>query len=87
MKAIEIPEYPSLEELLWAMNGMKKCKVFSKNKTKFTKNGAILYKRLIQIIYGVHTLVTAGEITVNDSKNISPKDIEDTLNLIVENEV
>lgn len=80
----EIPQYPSLETLLWAMNGMEKCKVFTKlefddegNVIKaFTKKGAVLYDRLTSLVYGVCNLT--------ESKD--GDHIVDTLDMIVRNE-
>lgn len=64
LKAID-REYPKLEELLWAVNGMKMDKVFL-NEVKrdkdgnlvecFTKKGGKLYERLCSIIYGAIVL-------------------------------
>ena len=90
----EIKQYPSLEELLWAMNGMEKCKVFVKPefddeghiKKVFTKKGSELYERLTALVYGMFNLVTEGEITVNDPERIGAEDIVETLDNIVRNE-
>jgi len=56
----DIPAYPNLEQLLWLMNGGKKCKVFVEPKFDeegrcvkcFTAKGAKLYKRLTDFIGG-----------------------------------
>lgn len=56
----DIPAFPTLEQLLWIMNGGKKCKVFVKPKFDeegrcvkcFTAEGAKLYKRLTDFIGG-----------------------------------
>lgn len=90
----KIGSYPSLEELLWAMNGMEKCKVFTKLefddegriKKAFTKKGSELYGRLTDFIYGLFNLVTDGETAVDDPCNISAEDIVETLDNIVRNE-
>ena len=89
----KIPEYPSLEQLMWAMNGMEKCKVFSKlefdkdgNLIKaFTKKGSILYERLTDFIYGLYNLVTGGE-TPEDGVNITANEMVETLDEIVRDE-
>lgn len=90
----KIPEYPSLEQLMWAMNGMEKCKVFTKLefddegrvKKAFTKKGSELYGRLTSLIYGVFNLVTCGEVKVEKADGISADDIVETLDSIVRNE-
>lgn len=54
----DIPEYPTLEQLLWFMNGGKKCKVFVQPKFDeegrcvkcFTAKGEKLYKRLTDFV-------------------------------------
>jgi hypothetical protein len=89
----EIGNYPTLEELLWAMNGMEKCKVFTKLKfdedgniaQAFTKKGGELYERLVSLIYGVFTLVTGGDNMV-DTEHITANDIVETLDNIVREE-
>lgn len=56
----DIPVYPTLEQLLWIMNGGKKCKVFVEPKFDeegrcaecFTAKGAELYKRLTDFVGG-----------------------------------
>ncbi len=56
----DIPTYPNLEQLLWIMNGGKKCKVFVKPKFDeegrcvkcFTAKGSKLYKRLTDFVGG-----------------------------------
>ena len=56
----DIPAYPTLEQLLWLMNGRKKCKVFVEPKFDeegrcvkcFTAKGEKLYKRLTDFIGG-----------------------------------
>ena len=89
----EIGNYTTLEELLWAMNGMEKCKVFTKLKfdedgniaQAFTKKGGELYERLVSLIYGVFTLVTGGDNMV-DTEHITANDIVETLDNIVREE-
>ena len=91
----EIKEYPTLEELLWAMNGMEKCKVFTKLKfgedgnieQAFTKKGGELYERLVSLIYGVFNLVTGGEPAVGNPEHITANDIVETLDNIVRDEI
>lgn len=90
----KIPSYPSLEQLLWVMNGMEKCKVFSKLEfddegrlTKaFTKRGSILYARLVDFIYGLYNLVTGGELSEDATSDITAEDMVETLDNIVRNE-
>ena len=68
----DIPAYPTLEQLLWIMNGGKKCKVFVKPKFDeegrcvkcFTTKGAKLYKRLTYVI--VVAIILAFYETKND---------------------
>lgn len=80
----EIPQCPSLETLLWAMNGMEKCKVFTKLefdkdgyiKKTFTNKGAELYKRLVDLVYAV------CELTDSDDG----EHIVENLDMIVRNE-
>jgi len=56
----DIPAYPTLEQLLWLVNGGKKCKVFVRPKFDgegrcvkcFTAKGEKLYKRLTDFIGG-----------------------------------
>lgn len=56
----DIPAYPTLEQLLWFMNGGKKCKVFVRPKFDedgrcvkcFTAKGEKLYKRLTDFVGG-----------------------------------
>ena len=83
----EVPKYPSLEELLWVMNGMKKEKMFL-NKVKrdkdgdvvecFTKKGAVLYERMFQLLDGILTLAE-----VEDADTIF-EHIQETFDLIAE---
>ena len=90
----KLSDYPCLEELLWAMNGMEKCKVFTKLKfdedgnivQAFTKKGGELYERLVSLIYGVFTLVTGGDTTVGNPNHLTANDIVETLDNIVRNE-
>ena len=90
----EIGQYPTLEELMWAVNGMKKCKVFAKlkfdkegNVTKaFTKRGGKLYGRLVSLIYGMFALVTGGDTTVGNPVRLTANDIVETLDNIVSDE-
>ena len=56
----DIPAYPNLEQLLWIMNGGKKCKVFIRPKFDgegrcvkcFTAKGSKLYKHLTDFVGG-----------------------------------
>ena len=56
----DVPACPNMEQLLWLMNGGKKCKVFVKPKFDeegrcvkcFTAKGEKLYKRLTDFIGG-----------------------------------
>ena len=56
----DVPAYPSLEQLLWLVNGGKKCRVFVRPKFDdegrcvkcFTAKGEKLYKRLTDFIGG-----------------------------------
>ena len=61
----EIGRYPSLEELLFAMNGMKKDKMLLKHVRRnadgevvacFTKKGGVLYERMFSLLHGILTL-------------------------------
>lgn len=61
----KLSKYPCLEELLFAMNGMKKEKMFLKSVKRdkdgnvidcFTKKGGILYERMFDLLNGIFTL-------------------------------
>ena len=61
----KVSDYPSLEELLFVMNGMKKEKMFLKRVKRnkdgdvvecFTKKGAVLYERMFDLLRGIFTL-------------------------------
>jgi hypothetical protein len=83
----ELPKYPSLEHLLWAMNGMKKDKVFLKTVKRnkdgdvvdcFTKKGAVLYERMFDLLHGIFTLAE-----VEDADSLF-EHIQETFDLIAE---
>ena len=85
----ELSKYPSLEELLFVMNGMKKEKMFL-NAVKrdndgnvvdcFTKKGAVLYERMFDLLHGIFTLAE-----VENADSIF-EHIQETFDMIAENE-
>lgn len=83
----KLSKYPSLEQLLWAMNGMKKDKVFLKTVKRnkdgdvvecFTKKGAVLYERMFDLLHGIFTLAE-----VENADSIF-EHIQETFDLIAE---
>lgn len=65
-----ISESPPLEQLLWALNGMRKCQVFPKRLRRdadgrivnpLTKKGAELYDRLSDFLHGVANLAKSSD--------------------------
>lgn len=83
----EVSKYPSLEELLFVMNGMKKEKMFLKTvKTNkdgdvvdcFTKKGAVLYERMFDLLHGIFALAE-----VENADTIF-EHIQETFDLIAE---
>ena len=85
----ELSKYPSLEELLFVMNGMKKEKMFL-NAVKrdndgnvvdcFTKKGAVLYERMFDLLHGIFTLAE-----VENADSIF-EHIQETFGMIAEGE-
>jgi hypothetical protein len=84
----KIEKYPTLEQLMWVVNGMEKCKVFTKLKLDsegrieecFTKKGAMLYGRLTDFIYGLFTLASAGaEKPMSFTANEIVEELDDIL--------
>lgn len=85
----ELSKYPSLEELLFVMNGMKKEKMFL-NAVKrdndgnvvdcFTKKGAVLYERMFDLLHGIFTLAE-----VENADSIF-EHIQETFDMIAEGE-
>lgn len=85
----ELSKYPSLEELLFVMNGMKKEEMFL-NAVKrdndgnvvdcFTKKGAVLYERMFDLLHGIFTLAE-----VENADSIFEY-IQETFDMIAEGE-
>ena len=84
-----LPSKPTLEEVLWAVNGMKKEKMLLNAAKKdgdgyvvkcFTKKGGETYERLMEILRGVFYL--SGRI---DADMIF-EDLQETLDGIVRGE-
>lgn len=85
----KLSKYPSLEELLFVMNGMKKEKMFlntvKRNKDGdvvdcFTKKGAVLYERMFDLLHGIFTLAE-----VENADSIF-EHIQETFDMIAEGE-
>lgn len=87
-----IPKCPSLEDLLFVMNGMKKEKMFLK-KVKFdmngnvigcfTKKGAKLYERMFEFLKGIMMLADVP----TETRDYLIGDIQETFDYIAEHEL